>query len=123
MVSLSMRYSLFKRLLKSRTHVDLHQTEPVPMPQNGRYLSRIERVESPGRGDRGRMTLSPGQGGPATAGDERLQALISCARGIVVPPACGGRCSMVDFQAIDHCSNTGDRGHGRQEFFYLVRGN
>src|SRR5712691_5231821 len=25
-----MRYSLFKRLLKSRTHVDLHQTEPVP---------------------------------------------------------------------------------------------
>src|SRR5947209_12495267 len=30
MVCLSMRYSLFKRLLKSRTHVDLHQTEPVP---------------------------------------------------------------------------------------------
>ncbi len=25
-----MRYSLFKRLLKSRTHIDLHQTEPVP---------------------------------------------------------------------------------------------
>ena len=31
MVSLSTRYSLFKRLLKSRAHVDLHHTEPVPM--------------------------------------------------------------------------------------------
>src|SRR6266487_1377891 len=30
MVYLSMRYSLFKQLLKSRTHVALHQTEPVP---------------------------------------------------------------------------------------------
>jgi hypothetical protein len=27
---LSMRYSVFKRLLKSKTYVDLHQTEPVP---------------------------------------------------------------------------------------------
>src|SRR5262249_47447746 len=42
---------------------------------------------------------------------------------IVVLPACGGRCSMVDFQTIDHCSDAGDRGHGRQEFVYLVRGN
>jgi hypothetical protein len=25
-----MRYSFFKRLRKSRTHVDLHRTEPVP---------------------------------------------------------------------------------------------
>ena len=61
-----------------------------------------------------------------TAGDERLKALtpaISCARGIIVPPACGGRCSMVSFQAIVHCSDAGDRGHGRQEFFYLVRSN
>ena len=32
MAYLSMRYSLFKRLLKSKTHVDLHQTEPVPGP-------------------------------------------------------------------------------------------
>jgi hypothetical protein len=29
-VSRSMRYSFFKRLRKSRTHVDLHRTEPVP---------------------------------------------------------------------------------------------
>jgi hypothetical protein len=29
----------------------------APLPQNGRYLSRIERVESAERGDRGRMTL------------------------------------------------------------------
>src|SRR5215216_324800 len=28
---LSRRYSLFKRLLKSRTHIDLHQTGPVPL--------------------------------------------------------------------------------------------
>jgi hypothetical protein len=45
--------------------------------------------------------------------DERLKALtpaISCARGIVVPRACGGR--LVDFQAIDHCSDPGNRGHG-----------
>src|SRR5215208_1334694 len=28
---LSRRYSLFKRWLKSRTHIDLHQTEPVPL--------------------------------------------------------------------------------------------
>src|SRR5215216_1799865 len=27
---LSRRYSLFKRWLKSRTHIDLHQTGPVP---------------------------------------------------------------------------------------------
>jgi hypothetical protein len=30
MVSLSTRYSFFKRWLKSKTHVDLHHTEPVP---------------------------------------------------------------------------------------------
>ena len=30
MVYLSVRYSLFKKLLKSKTHIDLHQTEPVP---------------------------------------------------------------------------------------------
>jgi hypothetical protein len=35
-VSLSMRYSLFKRLRKSRTHVDLHRTEPVPQSEEGR---------------------------------------------------------------------------------------
>ncbi len=32
MVYLSVRYSLFKKLLKSKTHIDLHQTEPVPFP-------------------------------------------------------------------------------------------
>jgi len=58
------------------------------------------------------MTLSLGPRDPATAGDERLQVLISYVRGVVVPPAGGGRCSMVDFQAIDHCSNVGDRSHG-----------
>ena len=32
MAYLSMRYSLFKNWLKSKIHVDLHQTEPVPQP-------------------------------------------------------------------------------------------
>ena len=31
MVYLSTRYAFFKRLLKSRTHVDLHHKEPVPL--------------------------------------------------------------------------------------------
>jgi len=30
MAYLSMSYFLSKKLLKSKTHVDLHQTEPVP---------------------------------------------------------------------------------------------
>jgi hypothetical protein len=38
MVSLSTRYSFFKRLLKSRTHIDLHHTEPVPSLGNARIL-------------------------------------------------------------------------------------
>ena len=35
-----MRYSSFKRLLKSRTHVDLHQTEPVPTLANDQRVLR-----------------------------------------------------------------------------------
>jgi hypothetical protein len=35
-------------------------------------ISLVLRETNPGRGDRGGMTLSPGQGGPATAGDEHL---------------------------------------------------
>ena len=31
MVYLSMKYFLFKKLLKSRIHIDLHHTEPVPL--------------------------------------------------------------------------------------------
>jgi hypothetical protein len=31
-VYLSMKYFLFKKLLKSRIHIDLHHTEPVPAP-------------------------------------------------------------------------------------------
>src|SRR5262249_48883145 len=68
-----------------------------------------------------KATLSPCTGGPATAGDEHLKAFtlaVSFVRGMVVPPVCDGCCSMVNFQAIDHCSDPGDRGHGRQEFFY-----
>ena len=37
MVYLSTRYSLFKRLLKSRTHVDLHHMEPVPLSKAARF--------------------------------------------------------------------------------------
>src|SRR5262245_2455701 len=61
----------------------------------------------------------------ATAGDERLKALTPAisTRGIVYCAArLRGCCSMVDFQAINHCSDAGHRGHGRQGFFYLVRG-
>src|SRR5215217_7396341 len=43
---LSRRYSLFKRLLKSRTHIDLHQTGPVPMhtshPKKGKAMQSLQ---------------------------------------------------------------------------------
>jgi len=35
MAYLSMSYFLSKKLLKSKTHVDLHQTEPVPGKVSG----------------------------------------------------------------------------------------
>src|SRR2546422_383048 len=99
---------------------------PLCRQTRGISLSRIERVESSEGEGRGRATLSPCPGEPAIAGDEHLKALIPaivCMCGMAVPPACDGCWSMVDFQAIDHCSDAGNRGHGRQEFFYLVCGN
>jgi hypothetical protein len=40
MVSLSARHSFFKSLLKARTHVDLHHTEPVPQSAKRLYFCR-----------------------------------------------------------------------------------
>jgi hypothetical protein len=97
------------------------------LSQNGRQLSRIERLINAARGDRGKKkTLSPCPGEPVTAGGERLAVLtpaVSLAHAMVIPHADDRRWRMVDFQAINYCSNAGHRGYSRQEFFYLMRRN
>ena len=39
-----MSYSLFRKLLKSRTHIALHQTEPVPVALYERFFSRARLI-------------------------------------------------------------------------------
>ena len=87
MVYLSTRYAFFKRLLQSRTHVDLHHTEPVPLlPEAeawlGRFVGRTKvffvpspRLHTPAGGHPApaAMAASPALRQPASAALSKVQ--------------------------------------------------
>ena len=78
----------------------------------------MERVASDARGDRGKETRPSCTAEPATAGDERLAALtpaVSLVQVMVISYTSDRRWCMVDFQAIDHCSDADDRSHSPRE--------
>src|ERR671936_2555774 len=100
-------YILHRRIsLTSKARESNFYTTPrrVVVRESALPLPRIVEGKATGEKAEARRRCRPAKA--SLRPDERLEALtpaISCARGIIVPRACGGRCRLVDFQTIDHC--------------------